>query len=194
MLDADLETAPNVALGVHGTLRHCTACNIANDAYDHPHEVGLADAYVGYASRNYMVAGALVVTHGEGLESGEDRFGYGSMFLVRAGRVDGLRFELGLGFVVTDIARDGGPGGGAAFVLHNALYVPLFRRGRYQLELEARSEFAIPDPFFWIPTVGLRVRAGPVVFGGRAQLMSKASALMLFVGYRAGGRTWYGLE
>jgi len=177
-LDLDATPGRSLAVGLHGTLTHCDACNIAADAEDRPHEVGLGYAYLGYEGSNYMVAGAFALTRGEGLESRANRFGYGPMFLLRIGHIDGLRLGLGVGIdVVFSHPNSGG------LILHSALDVPLFRSGSVQLDLEARSDFTIPDPFFWIPSLGVRMRTGPVVFGVRAQLFAHANSLMLLLGY-----------
>jgi len=178
-LDAEGEAGANFAFGLHGSLTHCRACNVGSDAERRLHDVGFAYAYVGHARRNYMVGGAFLLTHGLGLDSNTDRFGYGSMFLLRLGRVGGLRLELGTGWVVTASDHTGS----GAFMLHNALRVPLVHVDAFQLDFEARSDFAILDPFFWIPSLGVRVRAGPVIVGVRGILMEHANSLMLFMGY-----------
>jgi len=183
MLDVDAELASGLALGARGTFAHCEHCNFSADSFDGAHDVGVAYAYAGWSRPNFMFGGTMLLAHGQGLESGVDRFGYGAGFLLRIGRVDGLRLDTGFGIVVSPPHHRSLSG---AIVLHDELRVPLFGRGVYRVALEARSEFTIIDPFFWIPSVGLRVRTGPVVFGLRAHfVMAQAASAVLWVGYRA---------
>ncbi|NOY92106.1 MAG: hypothetical protein GXP55_12990, partial [Deltaproteobacteria bacterium] len=161
-LDVDVELAPGLAIGAHGLFARCSDCYFSDESYESVHDLGSAYAYAGFSRPNFMIAGTLLLLRGEGLESAFDRFSYGAGLLLRLGRVDGLRLDTGFGLVVAPaVSRwvDSGPGyvdttpTGGAIVLHNELRVPLFGRGDYRVGLEARSEFSIIDPFFWLPSV-----------------------------------------
>jgi len=194
-LDVDVELPPGLAFGAHGLFARCSDCYFSDESYEGVHDLGFAYAYVGFSRPNFMLAGTLLLVRGEGLESAFDRFSYGAGVLLRLGRVDGLRLDTGVGLAIAPAARrfvDSDPvyvdaaSTGGAIVMHNELRVPLFGRGDYRVGLEARSEFSILDPFFWLPSVGLRARVGAIVFGVRAQfVMQDLHSAVLWLGYRA---------